>query len=266
MAEPHIYADFPAGEITNRLVDRLSALPIEKFASLVRTGLIKTSKDEEETILQTLSYRNLRWDLIDDYARACGASLKEIIYGDNFPAETEYSYFDQEAITLLNTLPTPILNGAIKVMKATFQNPGFQIPMTDTPSAKLLAIGMIGDVLPDYIPEEEKAQYTTDLNEELKRLHLKSKKSRFVFHLDYILDMCRYYRVSPHWVFSLKGKLLCKSAVADIAFDHFCLLSKTQQIATLEMLIQLNAETTAGLSKVRIQQIRKKMQQEGGHI
>lgn len=266
MGVSHIYADFPSGKITERIVNMLSALPIAKFAALVESGLIKASKDEEDTILQTLSYQNLRWNLIDDYAQACGVSLKDIIYGEEFPAQTYYSYFDREAIALLNTLPVLDLSAFIQVIQATFSNPGFQISMTDAPSAKIMAFGKIGDSLPDFVPEEELSLYSMNINDEMTRLRKKSKRARFVFHIDYILDMCRYYHISPHWVFSLKGPLLCNTPEADAAFDCFCLLSKTQQLYALEMLITLNQQSAQPLPEQDVQQLRQLIQTEGGHI
>lgn len=229
------YPHFPNGVITERIVELFTQMPIRKFATYVENGLLIIPKSRVDFAVQELSYKNLRWTLLDDYAAACNVSLKYIIYGNDYPEKTYYSYFDKEVMALLNAIDPQILSSSISVLKAAYTNPRFEIAQETPPSSKIVAISLFNS-FPALVPENELGRYTTDINDELNRFRNYPRRNAFIFHLDYILDMCTYYHVSPHWVFSLRGPLLFDAVEADEWFDLFCLTSQRQQIELLTML------------------------------
>lgn len=258
------YADFPSGEISERIVNTLLTLPLPKLAKLVETKVIKVPKRDTNFALHLLTYQNLRWDLIDDYAQACNVPAKYLLYGDNYPAQTYYSCFDKEVITLLNALPVTVVNAAAEVMRNVYPKALSEIPLSNTPSEKLLALCLSNGRLPDLVPEEELERYKTAINDEILRLRQYRRKERFVFHLNYILDMCTYCHISPHWVFSLNGQLLCDTPEADLFFDYFCLLSRQQQLCVLSMLLTLSKSTDSTLNAEMSEQVAQLIAREGG--
>ena len=202
MGDFYIYADFPAGFITERIVDNLSKLSIREIAALLESGKLVVPKGENpDEILQNLTHRNLRWYWIDDYAAACSMTLQEIIYGKEKPQKTYYSHFDDAVIPLLNIMPKETILAATEVLHAVYYNPRFRISLEDTPSAKIIAIAVTGWRMPQLVPEAELDRYQTNINEALSRLRANRFKERFIFHLNYILDMCTYCHVSPHWAY-----------------------------------------------------------------
>lgn len=255
----YTYTHFPNGAITERIVDLFTQMPIRQFATYVENGLLIIPKNRMDFAIQELSYKNLRWTLLDDYAAACGVSLKYIIYGNNYPEKTYYSDFDEEVLALLNAMDPQILHSSVAVLKAAYTNPRFEIAQETPPSSKIMAIRLF-NTFPEVVPENELDRYMTDINDELNRFRKYPRKVDFIFHLDYILDMCTYYHVSPHWVFSLKGPLLCNTAEADEWFDLFCLTSHRQQIELLTMLYmiwQQSEEKDGTLSEDMIARIEK---------
>ena len=267
MSESYIFADFPAGYITERIVDGLSQLSIPKIAELLEKGiLVVPGTDDPDCVFQNLTHRNLRWYRIDDYAEACGMSLKEIIYGDAAPSKTYYSPFDDIVIPLLNKMPQELIQAATEVLYSVCYNPRFRISPEDSPSAKIIALAVTGQRMPQPVPEEELDRYETDINEELNRLCAGRSKERFVFHLDYILDMCTFCHVSPHWAFSLSGPLLCDSSEADALFDIFCLLSKPQQTAALSMFVELCSLLPNAVSDEMKTAVMDAIKREGGVV
>ena len=239
MVESHFYADFPAGNITERIVDAVTKLPIWEFVALSERGLVRIPARAKSFSFPNLTHRNLFWDKIDDYAKASGTTLSYLIYGDETPKETRYSFFDEEVLEILNIMPPFLVQAASKVVEATFSNPRFFIPLSSTPSAKLLEIAFAEGRRTWEISEEEAANYATDIRIPLEMLRTCRKKERIVFHIDYILDLCEFFKVSPHFVFSLQGPLLCEHKEGDAFFDQFCLLSRRTQALALKLLMDL---------------------------
>lgn len=265
--ESYVYADFSASPITNRIVSCLSQLSMLELASLVESGkLVIPRNDDPDAIFQTLTYRNLRWHWIDDYAQICNVPLRFFLFGENLHEKTYYSHFDEVVLPLLNTLPVSIIQAATEVVHGVYYNPRFRISSEDTPSAKILAIAVTGSRMPELVPEGEQDRYQTDINEELSRLRAVRLKERFIFHLDYVLDMCTYCHVSPHWVFSLSGPLLCETAEADAFFDLFCLLSRQQQAAVLAMLVSLCQLANPKIDGEALRKANNAIEQEGGAV
>lgn len=232
------YPHFPNGVITERIVELFTQMPIHKLAGFIENGLLIVPKKRVDFAIQELSYKNLRWTLLDDYAAACNVPVKYIIYGNDYPEKTYYSHYDEEVVALLNAIDSQVLRSSISVLKAVYTNPRFEISKELPPSSKIVAISLFNG-LPALVSENELGRYSTDINDELTRFRNYPRRNAFIFHLDYILDMCTYYHVSPHWAFSLKGPLICKSAEADEWFDLFCLTPKSQQIELLTMLYMI---------------------------
>lgn len=261
-----LYADFPGGSISERFVNAVASLPTPKFASLLQDNKIFASKREEDGLIHNLSHRNLRWDLMDDYAAACEVPLRYFIYGDQMPVATYYSHFDREVIALLNIMEPSILVSAQKVIRSLYYNPQMRISMSATPSAKLISIALMENRPPKDVSPDQLYRYFEDINQELARFRKVKLKERFVFYLDLIPDICTYYHVSPHWALSLSGQLLCDTVEADAFFDLFCLLSRMQQISVLAMLLELCPEAKYRLSKEVLEQIERVIAQEGGLV
>ena len=259
-----VYANFPEGDITDRIVDEILKLPIHSVLPLIRNGTIRDCGEGEDNILLTLSHRNLSWDKIDEYANACNVPLQYFIYGDSVPQNTYYSCFDREFIPLLNLVGTEELSRADAVIRSFFPNPNMRIPATATPSAKIISVAFSsGKNLPD-VGSDRLDRYSTDINRELFRLRECRKKERFIFRLDYLLDMCTYCHVSPHWIFSLSGPLLCQAPEADALFDLICLLPRCWQIAVMAMLVSLCPDAQQRLPGAAWESIQRVIAEEGG--
>lgn len=238
MKKIYYYADFPEAVISSRVASALTELPAKDISVLISDGKISTS-GEFDTFPLVISPYCLSWEHLDAYANACNVSLSQFIYGDDKPAQTFYSYFDDAVIPLLNVISPVLLDSAAETVCVSFPNPKFRISRHITPSSKFLAMILTYSRNPKAVLESEQWKYTTNINEELTRFRNSRKKERFVFHLDYILDLCTYWKLSPHFVFSLTGSLLCQTAQADAFFDLYCLLNRQQQISVLAMLLCL---------------------------
>lgn len=239
MSDAYLYADFPAGVITGRIVTALSVLSTSKLHELMIDGKICATPKDKDALPNGLTHYNLSWNELDCYASACDLSLRYFLYGGELPAKTAYSYFDPLVLPVLRLLSADIIAAAADVLRATYNNPRFSISRESTPSAKLVELLLFGGKLPKLVPEEELDLYSFDINQEIYRFRSLRIKERTVFHIDNILDMCTYCKVSPHWVFSLYGELLCDTPEADDFFDVFCLLPRTQQVAALSMLLNI---------------------------
>lgn len=237
MAESYKYANFPKSVISDRVVAALSALSPHDIDALIKSGRIRILPKSKRIF--ELSFKNLSWRYLEDYATVCGVPVREFVLGSKMPECTNYSYFDDITIPFLNAMEPTMLSAAADVVRTTFDNPYFDISKDYPPSAKLLFLLLGNHRLPKDVPSEFEPQYLTDINVELEHYRQMRHKERFVFHLNYILDMCTYLKISPHFVFSLTQPLLCQTAEADALFDLFCLLSRQQQITVLSMLKQL---------------------------
>lgn len=260
------YADFPSGAISERVVNAVASLPVSKITSLIQEKLILVSEREKDGIIHNMTHRNLQWYLLDDYATACEVPLRYFIYGDQMPDVTYYSHFDAEVIALLNVIDPAMLISAEEVVRHSYHNPQMRISIYATPSAKLVSLALMEKRPPKDVPSEQLYRYRADINQEIARFRSRKVKERFVFHIDFIPDICTYYHVSPHWVFSLTGPLLCDTAEADAFFDLFCLLSRMQQISVIAMLLELCPEAKCRLSKETLEQIECVIAQEGGVV
>lgn len=265
MREVHYYADFPSGLITERTVEAVKKLPLFDLVSMLEQGKIRVPVRDKEFSLPNMTYRNLRWDMIDDYAKACDLPLSFLIYGENKPTTTRYSFFDAEILPLLNAIPANLLQAALAVLNFSYANPKFQIPKENTPSAKLLEIAFSEGRRPWEVPQDM-SLYSTDISVPLEKLQSRWKKEWFVFHIDYILDLCTYWRVSPHFIFSLSGCLLCNTPEGDAFFDKFCLLSRRHQAATLAMLMEMYPSAEEQLGAGEWDRICKKVMEEGSVV
>ena len=264
MKDFHIYAHFPASYIADRFVNAISEAPIRTQAALIQAKKLRPQKSDGP--LQILSYRNLVWQNMDDYALACNKSLRYFIFGDEEPDVNAYSPYGREFIALLQVFPGDMRDAVIKIIDTVYANPKFAISPSDTPSAKLIAIQLIAGKLPKLVPEEQLHLYSTAINEELLRFRQARQKERMIFHLNYILDLCRYYKVSPHWVFSLNGPLLCPTAEEDAFFDKVCLLDKQQQVVVLATMVALCPDVRQQLSEEVWQRIEHILSTEGGVV
>ena len=261
MPESFLYADFPASSIAERVSAALTTLPARKLLELTDAKKIIISENNLEPY-QTLTYRNLRCQHLDDYAQVCNMPMQYVLFGNKIHAESRYSYFDKVAIALINALPPSLLPHAKQVFTSFFHNPLFDIPET-TPSGKLVSVLLMGGRLPKDVPAEQLCWYQTDINEELLRFRKARKKERHIFHIDSIADLCTYCRVSPHWVFSSELPMFCKTSQGDDLFDVFCLLSRHQQICALSMLLHLCKGSGIVLSPEVLAEAERTISEEG---
>lgn len=237
MRESYIYADFPASFISERVVTAVSALSARKLIALTDAKALIVNEADIEPY-QMLTYRNLRWQYLSDYALACNKTAGEFLYGDKHPIDLEYSYFDEAIIPLINLLPANELKAAAAVIRATYPSPKFKIGNV-SPSQKIISVALMGSRLPEDVSSADARKYRTNINEVLSYFRKARVKERCILHIDYIPDLSAYFRVSPHWAFSLKIPLFCKTAEADDFFDLFCLLPRQQQLTVLAMLLTL---------------------------
>lgn len=259
------HANFPMGIITDRIVELLSALPAHRVAEAVSEGIIVDGETAGDAFSGYLTAYNLMWDKLDDYAALCNVPVSYFLYGNEMP-ETYYSYYDKEIIALLNTIPANLLSAALEVVNATYCNPRFRISLSNTPSEKLVAVILQGGKIPRKVPPEEMWCYTTDINYEIYRFRQIRLKERTVFHIDYILDLCTFCHVSPHWVFSLRNTLFCSTPEADKFYDYFCLLSRHQQAVIMGMLLLLCPDPDNLLQADMLARIRQVVAEEGGYV
>lgn len=248
MREEYYYANFPAGAVADRILSKIKLLPARKMADLIRSESLHTTKEDDP--LHGITYRNLQWNKIEDYADATGLTTQYILFGENMPDKTTFSFFDQIFIPVLNVLHPDQLQAAQKLLYAIYYNPRFRTSDSDTPSQKLLPFLLCGGRSPKPVSEDELQQYQLNINNELARYREVRLKERFIFHVDYIPDFCSFFHVSPHWVFSLKKPMLCKTAEADCLFDLICLLSRQQQLAVLAMLADMTPHIRSKLPSV----------------
>lgn len=264
MRESYIYGDFPASLIAERTVQALSALPPRKLLELTDSKCLYIN-EAERFAYQMMTYRNLRWQHLDTYAAACNLPLKQLIFGGDVPDCLKFSFFDREVLALLKVIPAEQLAAAEQVLRATFPSLKLQIGEA-TPSRKIASIALLSGRLPELVPDEQQHRYTKDINPILTHYRKARAKERCLFHIDYIADLCAYFKVSPHWAFSLNAPLLCDTAASDIFFDLFCLLSRTQQIYALSLLLMLYPQAEQLLAPEDLQRIVRVTFEEGGVV
>ena len=261
MQDSFYYADFPASLIAERVSTALMTLPAKTLLELTDSKKILISKTSLEPF-QTLTYRNLRINYLDDYLQACGMSLRFALFGSEGQEQTHYSDFDAVVLPLINAMQQELLPSVAKVVTASFNNPKFQIQDL-TPSGKLVSLLLMGGKAPKVVPQEELWKYHSDINTELTRFRKAGKKERCILHIDYIPDLCSYCRVSPHWVFSSRLPCCCDTCAGDDFFDVFCLLSRQHQIYALATLLNLCPEAEEKLAPETLLELRRIISEEG---
>lgn len=259
-------SDFPAGEIANRVIDALYDVSRPLFYKLVETKRIDCRNSSVDSLHSTLTYKNLLWNYLDGYALISGHSVHYFLFGTEQPDRSYFSDYDQEVIALIDSLPAETLRSVTQAIRIAYSNPKFAIGTDIYPSKKLILLNAMGNPLPAPVPEEEMFKYKTSINTELTAFRKFQFKDRFVFHIDYIPDLCTYYRVSPHWVFSLKGTLLCKTPEGDALFDTFCLLSPTQQIDVISTLLVLQPFAMIKIPGEALSRLRAAISQDRGVV
>lgn len=264
MRESYIYGDFPASLIAERTVQALSALPPRKLLELTDSKYLSVN-ETERFAYQMLTYRNLKWQHLDSYASACNIPLKQLIFGGEIPKCLQFSFFDREALALLKVVPAEHLDAAGQVLRATFPSLKLQIGEA-TPSKKIISVALLSARLPELVPDDQQQFYTKDINPILMHYRKARAKERCLLHIDYIADLCAFFKVSPHWAFSLSAPLLCDSASSDAFFDLFCLLSRTQQIYALTLLLALYPQAQNLLNPKDMQRIAHVISEEGGVV
>lgn len=264
MREPYFYGDFPASLIAERTIQALSALPPRKLLELADSKCISVN-EAERFAFQMLTYRNLKWQHLGTYASACNVPLKQLLFGGDVPKCLKFSFFDREALALLKVVPAEQLIAAEQVLRATFPSLKLQIGEA-TPSRKIISIALLNNRLPESVPDDQQHLYTQDINPILTYFRNARTKERCMLHIDYIADLCAYFKVSPHWAFSLKVPLLCDTEDSDAFFDLFCLLSRTQQIYALSLLLALYPQAESSLDPEDLQCILRVISEEGGVV
>lgn len=264
MRESYIYGDFPASLIADRTVQALSALPPRKLLELADSKCLFVN-EAERFAYHLLTYRNLRWQYLDTYAAACNLPLKQLIFGGDAPSCLKFSFFDREALALLKVVPAEHLSAAERVLRTTFPSLKLQIGEA-TPSRKIISIALLSGRLPDLVPDDQQCCYTKDINPILMHYRKARAKERCLLHIDYIADLCAYFKVSPHWAFSLNEPLLCDTVESDAFFDLFCLLSRTQQIYALSLLLTIYPQAEKLLAPEDLQSVVRVISEEGGLV
>lgn len=264
MPESPKFAHFPQSVIADRVVAALAMLPAERIESLIEEGKIRLLWKQRHVF--ELTNQNLFWNYLDDYAEICGVPVREFIYGPALPEKTNYSHYDDVVIPLLDQICAEDLVAAAEVVRTTYSNPHFYISEKHTPSAKLLFVLLKYYGTHKDVPEELMHLYSTDINVELDHYRNIRLKERFVFRMNYILDMCTYLKVSPHFVFSLRSPLLCKTSEADRFFDLYCLCSRSQQVTILSMLKQIAPDACKALPDALQNRLAYILACEGGYI
>lgn len=234
------YSSFPAGEVSDRVIQALSEISRRKFCNLVENGYFTNIEEPPEMLRAGLTFQNLMWEHLEDYAVACKKPVQYFLFGDDIPSKTYYSDYDQEVIKLIDNLPASQLAPLYDALHFAYSTlPNVDISSKLTPSERLIQIYLKWNTVPELVPDEELYKYQTTVNTELTHfLHFRNRHL-FVFHLDYLADMCVYFHVSPHWLFSLSGSYMCITPEGDRVFDLFCLLPKQQQSEVIATLMTL---------------------------
>lgn len=262
MRVSYFHSDFPASGIADRVVSAVSALPARTLLDLTDKQMLVIS-ERDPAPYQNLSYRNMRWQYLDDYAAASGVSLSYFIFGNQIPSNMEYSYFDEEVFALLKIIPPEKLKGAVRSLRSVYYNARMQIGHISAPN-KIISLALLNKRLPELVPEEEKGKYQTDINAALLYYRKTRIKERCMLNIDYIPDLCAYFKVSPHWAFSLRGPLFFAHEEADVFFDYFCFLSRSHQATALAMLLALARGAEDELDPDMRKRIHQVIETEGG--
>lgn len=261
------YTSFPAGEVSDRVIQALSEISRRKFCNLVENNYFTNIVGPPEMLRASLTFHNLMWEHLEDYAAACKKSVQYFLFGDNIPTKTYYSDYDQEVITLINQLPATLLTSLYRTLQFAYSDlPNIDIGDDLTPSERLIQIFLKWDTVPELVPEEELYKYQTAINTELTHLLHFHNRHLFVFHLDYLADMCVYFHVSPHWLFSLSGAYLCNTPEGDRVFDFFCLLPKQYQSEVIATLMTLQPQAICALSSEYMATLHKTIEEGKGVV
>ncbi len=255
-------AAFPDSAIADRVVSELKQCSQKILEKMKSEDMLEIS-DREAAPYQNLSYRNLKWECLDAYALITEKPLSYFIFGESVPTNMEFSFFDEEIFALIDVTPRALLDAATLVMQNTFPNEKMQIG-TMPANKKIISLALLNPRLPKLVSEDELGKYRTNINDLLLHYRKSRVKERCMINIDHIVDLCAYFKVSPHWAFSLVRPLLFEHSNGDRFFDTFCLLSRQQQVYAIAMLAALYPAAEKQLKPELWQQIQQIIAIGGG--
>lgn len=216
------YDDFVDGVITKHILYALADCTASEIAQLRSTGALAPNRGNDATYL---SYRNLKYAALDDYADVSEHTMRELIFGSNDKPVTYYSAIDAAVIAALDSLGESQLDAMLWVMKKAHCTDLMTSNNMDPSHRYITFYQTRKSPLPTEIPEGEQYKYSKNVMQEIERFKKSKRSIYFRFASDYWPDLATVMGISLHWVLGIqRHPLFCETAAGDQLFDYFTLM------------------------------------------
>lgn len=226
------FVDISPGPVANHFLAALRTCPHKKLAQLASQDMLKLYAN-----YPSLTYRSIRFEGLEAYAKATKLPLCYFFFGMNTPPIPQYTPFDRFVIVQLNEMSSLELSVFKESLISFFPNPLFDL---EEPAYRKRAYITMKHIVPDiYSGGDVTIPAYKKLDAQLLREQIEKCEKRNLawIKLDSIIDFATYLGVSLHWLLNIKEyPLFCNSVLGDQIFSYYTLLPPQQRKQFLYLL------------------------------